>query len=377
MAFRYAMPGSKKSSISGFYSRTPDERLSIVANFAGLSDDDRLALRCGLDVQNADKLVENAIGSFSLPIGIATNFRINGKDYIIPMVVEEPSVIAAASAGAKATENIKAADYGPYVTGQIQIISPNRDAEKHVKSGISLIKDEAAKHLSRHMSVMDVFCARLHRDMLKVEIIMSTGKAMGANAVNTACEGVAPLIEKMTGGRALLRILSNAPPQSGYAMARFDADGEVAKDIVKAYRFAQMDANRAVTHNKGIMNGVTATGLATGQDTRAIEAAAHMHAVHRNVMEPNRSYGPLSKWEVREDGLWGTLSIPLRVGTIGGLTKRHAAAAACHKILGAPSSEDLAGIMASVGLCSNFSALRALATDGIQKGHMKLHRKRL
>ena len=216
--------------------------------------------------------------------------------------------------------------------------------------------------------------------VMKVEIVVNSGEAMGANAVNTMCEKRSPLIGEITGGRILLRILSNDMPRTAYAKAYFDVEEPVADDIVNAYRFALLDSHRAVTHNKGIMNGITAVGLATGQDTRALEAGAHAYAAslgstpeHHNG---EHAYGPLSKWEVRDGQLWGGLFVPLRVGTVGGLTVRHPAAAACLRMLGNPTAQELAGIMAAVGLCQNFSALKALATDGIQKGHMRLHRRR-
>lgn len=364
---------AKDSSMPGFYAKTPDERLGMAGNFAGLNDADLAAFRAGMSMDLADSLVENAIGIFALPLGVATNFRINGRDYLIPMSTEEPSVIAAASAGAKAAPDIKAASSPSRLVGQIQVLNPRPDATKMVEARRRDILREAGKHVSGRMSVVDVSAARLDASppMVKVEIGVDTGEAMGANAVNTMCEGVSGMVEDITGGRVLLRILSNAAPREGFAEAYFDVPGDVAGDMVNAYRFALADSSRAVTHNKGIMNGIVAVAVATGQDTRALEAGAHAHAAGPE------GYKPLSAWEIREDRLWGSVRLPLGVGTVGGLTKHHPAAAASLKMLGNPTASQLAGIMAAVGLCQNFSALRALATDGIQKGHMKLHRRRI
>lgn len=363
----------KKTAIPGFYKKTPDERLDIISNIANLNKTERDALRAELNVDVADGLIENTIGTFTLPLGIATNFRINNRDYIIPMVIEEPSVVAAASAGAKATDNVTVTGGNSHVIGQIQVLNPDADATAKVLSRKSDILDATTSILSGHMSVVGVYSSMLdvQSRMLKVEIVIDTGEAMGANAVNTICEGLAPIIEEITGGRVLLRILSNAVPGVVSAQAHFKTSDSVARDIVSAYEFAHIDKLRAVTHNKGIMNGITAVAMATGQDTRAIEAAAHMYAAESGV------YGPLSKWYMQDDRLCGELHLPIRVGTVGGLTTHHDTAATCLKILGNPTSQELAGIMVSVGLCQNFSALRTLSTDGIQKGHMKLHARRL
>ncbi len=364
---------AKKTAMSGFYKKTPDERLHIVEDFANLQEQDRKALRAGLDIKAADNLVENAVGTFTLPLGVATNFRINSRDYIIPMVIEEPSVIAAASAGAKSTDNVEVTVSRSHVTGQIQVLDVQTEAADIIMTRKSDIIAAAKEILSKHMSIVEMHSTNLDTtpNMIKVEIVIDAGEAMGANAINTLCEGIAPLIEEITGGRVLLRILSNAMPRMANASAYFDVEDPVAEGILNAYRFAAADRHRAVTHNKGIMNGVVAVGLATGQDTRALEAAAHAYAA-----ESGR-YSPLSSWEICQGRLLGKLSIPLGVGTRGGLTTHHATAAACLKILQNPTAGDLAGIMAAVGLCQNFSALRALATDGIQKGHMKLHKRRL
>lgn len=357
---------------SGFWHLPIYKRHEIIKKATPLDEEDVDTLKDGgLSVESADNLVENVIGTFAMPLGIATNFRINDADIpAVPMVTEEPSVIAAASAGAKAASHMKAYADMPRVRGQIQVMNPQ--TLKNLESVVSRkkIAEKIRTHLSSHMDIRDedITYAVLAEDMLKVEFVVNTGNAMGANAVNTACEGVAPLIEEMTGGTVLLRILSNHMQRMGSAESYFDVAPDVAKKIVSAYRFAQLDKFRSVTHNKGIMNGVSAVGVATGQDTRALEAGAHAYA---------SEYGPLSKWDIKDGRLYGSLSMPIAVGTVGGLTKHHPVAAACLKMLGEPTAQELAGIMMAVGLCQNFSALRALTTVGIQKGHMKLHGKRL
>ena len=387
----------KRTALPRFHARTTADRLAEVAGIAGLDPGDVRALHEGIPMDVADSLVENAVGVFALPLGVATNFRINGTDTVIPMVTEEPSVIAAASAGAKATDDIYASMGEPHLTGQIQVLEPAAGAVDIVRSREREIIDAANRSISEHMGVAALHAAMLDTTppMMKVEIVVDTGDAMGANAVNTMCEEVAPMVECMTGGRALLRILTNHTPAAGFrepdsdagsywqdpaaiplrtahAEAFFDVDVAVAKDIVNAHRFALADASRAATGNKGVMNGITAVGMATGQDTRALEAGAHSYA----ATLPG-GYGPLSMWEVRDGGLWGRLEVPLRVGVVGGLTTHHPAAAACIRMLGQPAGpERVAEAMAAAGLCCNFSALRALVTDGIQKGHMKLHARR-
>ena len=365
----------KRTALPRFYKLTPDERLDKITKIAGLDKSDTHALRGGLDMETADSLVENAIGTFTLPLGVATNFRINGQDIIIPMVTEEPSVIAAASSGAKATADIEARGSAARIIGQVQILHPQENATDSIHERKDDIIDTAGEMLSRRMSVCGVESRMLDDNiMMTVDITVEVAEAMGANAVNTMCEGLAPLLRDITGGSVLQCILSNDIPDTAYARACFDVKKSIGEDIVKSYRFALFNNRRAVTHNKGIMNGISAVGLATGQDTRALEAGAHAYAAGLGA---DKWYGPLSRWEMRDGMLWGELHIPLRVGTVGGLTAGHPTAAACLKMLGNPSSYDLSGIMAAVGLCQNFSALRALVTDGIQKGHMKLHKRRL
>ena len=368
------MPGRKLREMA------PRERLRRAAPGRRWEEAAETVARGGMSIRDADALVENAVGVYGMPLGVATNFRINGRAYVaIPMATEEPSVIAAASAGAKLAVDVRAHADGPRVAGQIQIMNPRGDAMEALGTRKEEIVGMVRESLpSTHMDVVGgasggVSCTMLAEDMLKVEFFVDTGDAMGANAVNTACERVAPLIEDVTGGTALLRILSNHMQRMARAESYFDVPGDVAAGIVNAYRFASLDVPRAVTHNKGIMNGVIAVATATGQDTRAMEAGAHAHA---SSMEGG--YGPLSKWEIRDNRLYGSLSMPLAVGTVGGLTGRHPVASIClNDMLGGPDARELAGVMAAVGLCQNFAALRALVTDGIQKGHMRLHSRRL
>ena len=366
------MNNEEFDTMHGFYKKTPSERIKIITTKCNLNKNDVKILNAHNPAQY-ESLIENVIGTFTLPMGVATNFKINNKDYLVPMVTEEPSIIAAASSGAKSAVNISATSSASHVTGQIQIIDPHRDAKIMIKNHMEDITDMADRFVSKHMQIIDITYKDLDiiPTMAKIEIVMDTGDAMGANAVNTVCEGLAPLIEKITGGRILLRILSNINPRTVSVEAIFNVKSQIAQDIILAYKFALADPKRAVTHNKGIMNGIIAVANATGQDTRAIESAAHMHACQ------DGKYGPLSKWTMRGDGLLhGELTIPVAVGVVGGMTRHHDTATVSLKMLGNPDAGTLAEIMASVGLCQNFSALRALCTDGIQKGHMKLHSSR-
>lgn len=374
------------SSIPKFFEKSRRERLDIVAGFAGLSPEDVKVLQDaggGVSFEKADKMVENAIGTFSLPLGIATNFRINGRDYLVPMVIEEPSVIAAASKGAKAARvrggfSVEAGQ--SYSIGQIQVIGADAEAARkigeHSQEILDLANSKSSTLSAMKKGAKGVSSRELETHsgrMLIVELLIDVGDAMGANVTNTMCEAVSPLVEKLTGGRALLKILSNySTKRMARATAVFERDavggGQAVDDIVLAFEFADSDVYRAVTHNKGVMNGVIAVANATGQDSRAIEAAANAYAA-----ESGR-YRSLSRWEKDAEGnLRGTLEIPLSVGTVGGVANVHPVAGVCMKILGAGSPQELACVMAAVGLAQNYSALRALATEGIQRGHMRLH----
>lgn len=357
-----------------------------MASFCGLSRQEIKILESqgGISFDEADKMVENAIGTVSFPLGIATSFRINGKDYLVPMVIEEPSVIAAASKAAKIAKKhggftMKADE--SYSIGQIQVVDVN------VKSAISKIKKSSKQILklanskSHTLSKMgkgakQISCKTIKTDsgpMLIVELLIDVGDAMGANVTNTMCEGIAPLIEKLTGGRVILRILSNySTKRLVRGTAIFDKEQvggqKVVDNIILAYQFAANDPYRAVTHNKGIMNGIIAVANATGQDTRAIDAAAHAYA------SKTGRYGSLTEWKKDKKGnLVGKIELPMAVGIVGGIVNVHHMIKICTKILGVKSAKELACVIAAVGLAQNFSAIRALASEGIQKGHMKLH----
>lgn len=379
------------SSISKFFEKSRKERLDIVGDFADLTTEELEILQNndgGIPFEKADKMIENAIGTFSLPLGIATSFKINGKDYLVPMVIEEPSVIAAASKGAKIARikgGFKATSDESYSIGQIQILDVDIDlAIKKIretsKEILSLANSKSNTLSKMNKGAKEVSCKIIDTDfgkMLIVELLIDVGDAMGANVTNTMCEGVSPLLEKITGGRTLLRILSNySTRRIAKATAVFDKNeigGEdVVDDIVLAYQFANNDVYRAVTHNKGIMNGIIAVANATGQDSRAIEAAANAYASRSGL------YRSLSNWTKDSDGnLVGSLELPLSVGIVGGIANVHPIAKICMKILKVKSAQELACIMTAIGLAQNYSAIRALSTEGIQKGHMRLHARNL
>lgn len=379
------------SSIPKFFEKSRKERLDIVANFASLLPEELDVLQNaqgGISFEKADRMVENAIGTFSLPLGIATNFKINGRDYLVPMVIEEPSVIAAASKGAKIARirgGFSATADEPYSIGQIQVLGANPDAAarqimESSQEILELANSKSATLSGMNRGAKGISCRELDTPagkMLVVELLVDVGDAMGANVTNTMCEAAAPLIEKISGGRALLKILSNySTRRMARATAVFDKDAvggqQVVDDIVLAFEFADSDVYRAVTHNKGIMNGIVAVANATGQDSRAIEAAANAYAA------ASGKYRSLSRWSKDPDGnLAGTLEIPLSVGTVGGIAGVHPVAKVCTKILGAASAQELACVMAAAGLAQNYAAIAALATEGIQKGHMRLHARNL
>ena len=379
------------SSISKFFEKSREERLNIIGNFANLSKNELEILENpdgGISFDNADNMIENAIGTFSLPLGIATNFKINGKDYVVPMVIEEPSVIAAASKGAKIARikgGFEVTADESYSIGQIQILNVDTNlAIKKIKDSTSEIL-KLANSKSNTLSKMskgakEITCKEIETpsgNMLIVELLIDVGDAMGANVTNTMCEAVSPLIEKITGGKALLRILSNySTRRMVKAKAIFEKEsvgGEnVVDNIVLAFEFADNDVYRAVTHNKGIMNGIISVANAVGQDSRAIEAAANAYASNSG------KYRSLSKWSKDHNGnLVGILEIPLSVGIVGGIVNVHPVAKVCSKILNVESAQELACVITATGLAQNYSAIRALSTEGIQKGHMRLHARNL
>ena len=381
----------RSSQISGFYKLSFDQRLEYLKRFAGLTDEETALLRTqgALKLEDADRMIENVIGTMPMPLGIAVNFLINKKEYIIPMAIEEPSVIAAASNAARmarTTGGFTATATESIMRGQIQIVNipdPNRarlalfEAKEEIlqransQDPVLVSKGGGAKDLE--VKVLNTPAGT----MVIAELLVDCLDVMGANAVNTMAEAVAPFIEKVTGGKVYLRIISNlADRRLARARALFPKEtvgGEdVVEGVVQAYAFAVSDPYRCATHNKGIMNGVSAVVLATGNDTRAVEAGAHAYAARTG------RYLPLTTWEKNKEGnLVGTIELPMAVGIVGGLTKVHPIARTNLKILGVSTSRELSEVIASVGLAQNFAALRVLAAEGIQRGHMALHARNL
>ncbi|HLY37842.1 MAG TPA: hydroxymethylglutaryl-CoA reductase, degradative [Candidatus Binatia bacterium] len=380
------------SRISAFYRLSVEERRRKLAEALDLSpaEIDALNAADALPLDVADIMVENAVGTFALPFGVALNFQVNGRDHVIPMVVEEPSVIAAASNAAlvaRAGGGFAAeADPGAMI-GQIQLVDvpdPGAAVERlgAARARLLTAAEELTPGLCRRGAGPRDVEVRLVRTssgetMVVVHVLLDTGDAMGANAVNSLVEGIAPLVAEIAGGTACLRILSNlADRRLARAAVRIpfgalERDGmngtEVAERMLWAYEFAANDPYRAATHNKGIMNGIDALAIATGNDWRAIEAGAHAYAAR------NGGYRSLSHWEVHAGHLVGTLELPMAVSTVGPLVQSHPRVRLGLRLLNVGGARELAGIMAAVGLASNLGAMRALATEGIQKGHMALH----
>jgi hydroxymethylglutaryl-CoA reductase len=380
----------KSSRIPKFYQLGIEERLKIVSEFAGLTEEEReMLLRGGLDLATANRMIENVIGIFQLPFGIAVNFLIDGKDYLIPMAIEEPSVVAAASNAARWARDgggIETWSSEQIMIGQIQLVgvrNPYAARFEIIKRREELIKianerDPVLVGLGGGAKDIDARVVRtIAGPMVIAHLYVDVKDAMGANAVNTMAEAVAPHLASITGGRFRLRIISNlADRRLVRARTRIPASSvggkEIAEGIFEAYAFALADPYRAATHNKGIMNGIDAVAIATGNDWRAIEAGAHAYAAR------NGRYEPLSTWELTENGdLVGTLELPLAVGIVGGATRTNPLARISLKILGVKSAAELARVMAAVGLVQNLAALRALAAEGIQAGHMSLHAKNI
>ncbi len=379
------------SRIPGFYKLSIDERLEKLKEFAGLTDEEVKLLRNtgNLGDETAEIMIENVVGGMTYPFAVAVNFLINNEEYMVPMVIEESSVVAAASNAAKVMRRdggIKSIATDPIMIGQIQVVNvanpfyAKMEILEHKEEMLKLANEQdpilvnlggGAKDLE--VRVVDSIMG----PMVIVHLLVDVRDAMGANAVNSMCEKVAPYIEEITGGKVYLRIISNLADKrlvrSWVKVYKEDIGGEEVVDgIIYAWAFADADPYRATTHNKGILNGVIAVALATGQDHRAIEAGAHAYAARYGF------YGPLSIWEKDEDGnLIGTLEMPMAVGIIGGATKVHPIARIALKILRVKTAKRLAEIMGAVGLAQNFAALRALATEGIQRGHMKLHARNL
>ncbi len=377
----------RSSEYSGFYKLPVADRVKLVKEFANLADQDEATLRQSgaLSLDLANRMIENVIGVLPVPMGIATNFLINGQDRLIPMAIEEPSVVAAASNAARMARSkggFRTNSTEPIMIGQIQIVgAPDPQSARFE---ILSQKDKLLKHANDQDPVLVSLGGGARELQVRVidsvigkmviaELLVDCRDAMGANAVNTMAEAVAPMIEQISGGRVLLRIISNlAVRRLARAKAIFDKEqlgGEaVVEGILNAYAFAAADPFRCATHNKGIMNGVSAVVLATGNDTRAIEAGAHAYAARAG------QYASLTTWEKNSEGnLVGTLEMPMAVGTVGGATASNPIAKLAVKILGVKTARELAEIICAVGLAQNLAALRALASEGIQRGHMSLH----
>ncbi|NLX62286.1 MAG: hydroxymethylglutaryl-CoA reductase, degradative [Tissierellia bacterium] len=377
----------KTNRYSGFYKLPVRERLREVAEFSNLTKEEEELIIDGnsLDLDIADKMIENVIGKFTLPFAVALNFIINGKEYLIPMVTEEASVVAAASNAARLareTGGFFASTTDSIMIAQIQLVGvkdPNfakmviLDNREKIKEICNEKDPYLVQHGGGFVDLEVRVIESIQGQMVIIHLKVDTLDAMGANAVNTMAEAVAPFIEEITGGKVYLRILSNLAvhrlARSRVTISKEALGGEEVVDgIVLAYAFAEADPFRAATHNKGIMNGITSVVLATGNDTRAVEAGAHAYAAITG------RYTSLTTWEKNKEGnLVGTIEVPLAVGLVGGATKIHPIARLAIKILGVSTARQLAEVIASVGLAQNLAALRALATEGIQKGHMALH----
>jgi len=370
-----------------FYEMSLDERLSLVASKSNLTKNEIFTVvNQALPFDKIDRMVENAVGSFSLPLGIATNFVINGKEYLVPMAIEEPSVIAAASHAAKLAESsggFKASAESSIMRGQIQVTNL-----LDIKNAIQVISKNkesllrTVNSISKNVKALDLKTRIVENEidgtkMLAAELYVDCKDSMGANTINSMCELLGPEIEQKTSGKVILKILSNyATERIATSKATFKKEELGGTDIVdrilSAFAFAFSDTYRAVTHNKGIMNGIDAVSIATGQDFRAIEAAAHAYASR------DGKYRSLTTFSKSSNGdLVGRIEIPLSVGIVGGISIVHPVARMGLKILGVKSASELACVVASVGLAQNLAAIRALSTEGIQKGHMKLHAKNI
>ena len=391
----------KTSEISEFYKKSLDERLQALKEFAELGDEEIEKLRKfgTLEFETANRMIENVVSTFQLPLGIATNFIVNGKEHLIPFAIEEPSVVAAASNAAKlcrASGGFKAESDLPIMIGQMLIVNakePEKAAEEIMRNKRELIGKASACDAmlvkfgggARDIEVRVVNSIR--GKLIIVHLLVDVRDAMGANAVNTMCEALAPELEKIAGAgaKARMRIISNL---AIYRKARAKAiwkkeeleksvkgnmkGEEVVDAMLDAYAFADADPFRCTTHNKGIMNGIDAVAIACGQDFRALEAGAHSFAAISGT------YKPLTRYNKNENGdLVGEIELPMAVGLVGGAVKTHPIAQIAVKILGVKSASELACVLASAGLAQNFAAMRALTTEGIQRGHMKLHAKNI
>jgi hydroxymethylglutaryl-CoA reductase len=379
------------------------DRLAILAEMAHLSEAETAALRAGLSLDQADHMIENVVTTYALPMGIVTNLVVNGREMLVPMVIEEPSVVAGCSFAAKlahAGGGFTASTDAPIMIGQVQILDvPDLDAARQAiaQATPELIewlnvknprtRDPYTRTVGIETRVVpyapitnDQLPVPARPPMLVVHVLYDAGDAMGANMVNTVCEALTPRLEELTGGRVNLRILSNladhrlarakcrVPAMELEAIGVDNRPSSIVDRIVDASVFAESDPYRAATHNKGIMNGIDAVAMATGNDWRAIEAGAHAYAARSG------RYTALTTWRMDDAGdLTGEIELPLAAGMVGGATRVHPSARAALKIMGVKTARELAEVMACVGLAQNFAAVRALANEGIQRGHMNLH----
>lgn len=391
------MSTSKSSRIPSFYKKSVAERLSDVARWADLSLEETaiLAEGRGLSIEEADHMIENVIGLHHLPLAVATNFLINGKDYLIPLSVEEPSVVAALSNAARMfreSGGFRTSSDEPVMIGQIQVLDLDdlALAEQRLLAAkddlLNAANETGGSIVARGGGARDIEVRSFPHTplgpMLTVHLLFDCREAMGANAVNTAVEHIAPLVEEITGGRVNLRILSNltdrrkARAEGIIPAATLESGGisgaQAVQYIIEAGVLAEIDPYRAATHNKGIMNGIDAVLLATANDWRAVEAGAHAYAARDGL------YRSLTTWRRNENGdLYGAIELPLAVGVVGGATRVHPTARIAMKILNVQSARELAEVLAAVGLAQNFAAIRALATEGIQRGHMRMHARQI
>jgi hydroxymethylglutaryl-CoA reductase len=377
---------SRNSRISGFFKLTLEQRREQLRASCDLPAEALAALDGGLHTEVADHMIENVVGTYALPLGVATNFRVNERDHLVPMVVEEPSVVAAASHAAKMARELggfEGTADPPEMIAQIQLtdVPDAQAALAHIQAAraeILALADRVQPRLvERGGGARDLEVRTLGDSMIAVHLIIDCRDAMGANLLNTTAEAVADRLAELSGGRVGLRILSNLAdrrrvriscrvPTRSLAFGEFDG-AEVAAAIVTATRFAELDPYRAATHNKGIMNGVDAVVMATANDWRSVEAGAHAYAAHSG------RYSPLSRWKLEGEVLAGSLEMPLALGIVGGALRTHEGARLALKILDVHSARELAMIAGAAGLATNLAALRALASEGIQRGHMKLH----
>ena len=402
----------RSSRLAGFYLKSIEERVAILAEWAGLDADDLEALSTGLTLAQGGQMIENAVGRYALPLGIGANFLINGRDVLVPMVIEEPSVVAAVSHAAKlarAGGGFHTGSTESVMIGQIQILGVPDPARAQAeilahRQELLAMADTSPTIAALGGGPIDIQVRHLAQTpagpMMVVHLLFDTRDAMGANAVNTAAEALAPRLEELSGGRALLRILSNltdlrrAWASVAIPASAFDSENaaglQVIEAIAHANAFAVADPYRAATHNKGIFNGIDAVAMATGNDWRALEAGGHAYAARDGQYraltdwhvaqalddapaDPSREPSGRGQRSVQGPALIGRIELPLAVGTVGGATRAHPTARVAMKVLGVTGARELAEIMAAVGLAQNLSALRALVTEGIQRGHMALH----